>query len=75
MLLDFDGSRHRWLLVERWFDLFVFLVVASSEIFYAPLVAVAFTAAVTVGLREVIERKALFCALYTDRGSHFCLTP
>ena len=26
-------------------------------------------------LREVIERKALFCALYSDRGSHFWLTP
>ena len=27
------------------------------------------------GLREVIERKGLFCALYSDRGSHFWLTP
>ena len=26
-------------------------------------------------LREVIERKGLFCALYSDRGSHFWLTP
>ena len=25
--------------------------------------------------REVIERKGLFCALYSDRGSHFSLTP
>jgi hypothetical protein len=28
-----------------------------------------------VGLREVIERKGVFCALYSDRGSHFWLTP
>jgi hypothetical protein len=27
------------------------------------------------GLREVIEREGLFCALYSDRGSHFFLTP
>ena len=27
------------------------------------------------GLREVIESKGLFCALYSDRGSHFFLTP
>ena len=27
------------------------------------------------GLREVIETKGLFCALYSDRGSHFFLTP
>jgi len=28
-----------------------------------------------VGLREVIESKGLFCALYSDRGSHFFVTP
>jgi len=27
------------------------------------------------GLREVIETKGLFCALYSDRGSHFFHTP
>lgn len=27
------------------------------------------------GLREVMERKGLFCALYSDRGSHFFVTP
>ena len=27
------------------------------------------------GLREVIQDKGLFCALYSDRGSHFFLTP
>ena len=26
-------------------------------------------------LREVIETKGLFCALYSDRGSHFFVTP
>src|SRR5215472_13700978 len=26
-------------------------------------------------LKEVIERKGLFCALYSDRGGHFWLTP
>src|ERR1017187_1242685 len=33
------------------------------------------TATVMAGLREVIEHKGLFCALYSDRGSHFWLTP
>ena len=27
------------------------------------------------GLREVIERKGRFCALYSDRASHFFHTP
>ena len=26
-------------------------------------------------MREVIERQGLFCALYSDRGSHFWHTP
>ena len=30
---------------------------------------------VMTALREVIERKGLFCALYSDRGSHFWHTP
>jgi hypothetical protein len=33
------------------------------------------TVTVMVALRAVIERKGLFCALYSDRGSHFWLTP
>jgi transposase len=75
MLLHIDGSRHRWLQDERWYDLIVILDDASSEIYYAQLVEEESTATVMVGLREVIERKGLFCALYSDRGSHFWLTP
>ena len=33
------------------------------------------TQTVMAGLREVIESKGLFCALYSDRGSHFFVTP
>src|SRR5207237_9699654 len=32
------------------------------------------TRTVMAGLREVIEAKGLFCALYSDRGSHFFVT-
>jgi hypothetical protein len=30
---------------------------------------------VMAALRQVVERKGLFCALYSDRGSHFWFTP
>src|ERR1700741_2833504 len=30
---------------------------------------------ITSALREVIERKGAFCALYSDRASHFFHTP
>src|ERR1700726_2174133 len=75
MLLHIDGSRHRWFQDERWYDLIVILDDASSEIYYAQLVEEESTVTVMAALREVVEGKGLFCALYSDRGSHFWLTP
>src|SRR5271167_837964 len=75
MLLHIDGSRHQWFQDERWYDLIVILDDATSEIYYAQLVEEESTVTVMAALREVIERKGLFCALYSDRGSHFWLTP
>ncbi len=48
---------------------------ATSEIYYAQLVEEESTRTVMAGLREVIENQGLFCALYSDRGSHFFVTP
>ncbi len=75
MMLHIDGSRHRWFQDERWYDLIVILDDASSEIYYAQLVEEESTVTVMAGWKEVIERKGVFCALYSDRGSHFWLTP
>ena len=75
MLLHIDGSRHQWFQDERWYDLIAILDDATSEIYYAQLVEEESTVTVMAGLREVVERKGLFCALYSDRGSHFWLTP
>jgi len=75
MLLHIDGSKHRWLNDGRWHDLIVILDDATSEIYYAQLVEEESTRTVMAALREVIERKGLFCALYSDRGSHFFVTP
>lgn len=75
MLLHIDGSKHRWFGDDRWYDLIVILDDATSEIYYAQLVEEESTRTVMAGLREVIETKGLFCALYSDRGSHFFVTP
>jgi hypothetical protein len=75
MLLHIDGSEHRWFQDDRWYDLLVILDDASSEIYYAQLVEEESTLTVMAALKEVIEWKGLFCALYSDRGSHFWLTP
>src|SRR5215472_16148901 len=74
MLLHIDGSKHRWFSDDRWHDLIVILDDATTEIYYAQLVEEESTRTVMAGLREVIETKGLFCALYSDRGSHFFVT-
>jgi len=68
MLLHIDGSHHRWFQDERWYDLIVILDDATSEIYYAQLVEEESTVTVMAALRAVIERKGLFCGLYSDRG-------
>ena len=74
MLLHIDGSKHQWLNDDRWYDLIVILDDATSKIYYAQLVEEESTRTVMAGLREVIEKEGLFCALYSDRGSHFFVT-
>jgi len=75
MLLHLDGSSHAWFQDQRRYDLLVILDDATSEIYYAQLVEEECTATVMTALREVIERKGAFCALYSDRASHFFHTP
>jgi len=74
MLLHIDGSKHQWLNDDRWHDLIVILDDATTEIYYAQLVEEESTQTVMAGLKEVIETEGLFCALYSDRGSHFFVT-
>ena len=74
MLLHIDGSTHAWFQDGRHYDLIVILDDATSEIYYAQLVEEESTRTVMAGLREVIEKQGLFCALYSDRASHFFVT-
>jgi transposase len=74
MLLHIDGSEHRWFQDERWYDLLVIMDDANSAIYYAQLVEEEATIPVLTGLKEVVEHKGVFCALYSDRARHFWLT-
>jgi transposase len=74
MLLHIDGSNHRWFQDDRYYDLLVILDDATSRIYYAQLVPEESTRTVMAALREVIEHEGLFCALYSDRASHFFVT-
>lgn len=75
MLLHIDGSKHRWFQDGRYYDLIVVMDDATSEIYYAQLVEEESTLTTMAAFREVIERKGVFCASYSDRGSHFFVTP
>jgi transposase len=75
MLLHIDASQHQWFCDHRWYDLVVILDDATSEVYYAQLVEEESTRTVMAGLRTVIEQQGVFCALYSDRASHFFLTP
>jgi hypothetical protein len=63
MLLHIDGSRHCWFKDERWYDLIVILDDGTSEIYYAQLVEEESTLTVMAGLKEVIQRKGVFCGV------------
>ena len=75
MMLHQDGSRHAWLEGQPPLDLIVTLDDATSAIYSRSWSRRKGTASTFRGLREVIERHGLFCALYTDRGSHYFHTP
>jgi transposase len=75
MLLHIDASQHQWFCDHRWYDLVVIMDDATSEVYYAQLVEEESTRTVMTGLRTVIAEQGLFCALYSDRASHFFLTP
>ncbi|MGH7750885.1 MAG: ISNCY family transposase, partial [Candidatus Dormibacteria bacterium] len=75
MLLHLDGSEHRWFQDDRWHDLIAMMDDATNEVYYAQLVEEESTRTVMAALRQVVEERGVFCALYSDRASHFFLTP
>ncbi len=76
MMLHQDASTHAWLPGEtRKHDLVVTMEDATSALYSAFLVDEEGTASSLRGVREVVAKHGLFCSLYTDRGSHYFLTP
>ncbi len=75
MMLFQDGSPHEWLTGQAPLDLIVTMDDATSEIYSMFLIVEEGTASSFSGLREAIAKKGLFSSFYTDRGSHYFLTP
>ena len=76
MMLHVDGSRHRWIAgLDQYQDLIVIFDDATSEVYDVKLVDEESTATVMASLKRVVEKRGLFCSLYSDRGSHMAWTP
>lgn len=75
MMLFQDGSRHPWLPAGPPLDLIVTLDDATSTITSLFLCEEEGTASSLRGLAETIAACGLFSSLYTDRGSHYFVTP
>jgi transposase len=76
MMLHLDGSEHHWLGEDKpkW-DLLVVLDDANNEIYAAEFVPEEDTRSVLRILHSVVDKKGIFCSLYTDRATHFIYTP
>jgi len=75
MMLHIDASKHAWFGDGRYYDLITILDDATSEIYYAQLVDEEGTRTLMPAVREVIQQRGVFCSLYSDRASHFFVTP
>ena len=75
MMLHQDGSRHVWLAGQPACDLIATLDDATSALYSAFLVDEEGTASTFRGLNEVFSEHGLPLSLYTDRGSHYFVTP
>ena len=75
MMLHQDASRFGWLAGWPPLDLVVTMDDATSAIYSAFLVEEEGTVSTFRGLLEVFTAHGLPASLYTDRGSHYFLTP
>ena len=74
MMLHQDASTHEWAPEQVW-DLVVTMDDATSEHTSMFFCAEEGLDSSFHGIGQTIARHGLFCSLYTDRGSHYFLTP
>ena len=74
MMIHQDGSTHEWVAGHKW-DLIVTMDDATSKHYSMFFVEEEGTASSFAGVQEVIAARGLFSSFYSDRGSHYWLTP
>ena len=74
VMLHQDGSTHEWTPGRHW-DLIVTMDDATHAHYSMFFCEEEGARSSFRGVRDVIEQHGVFCSLYTDRGSHYWLTP
>ncbi len=74
LMIHQDASTHYWVANEKW-DLVITMDDATSDIYSAIMVEQEGTLSSFMGVRQTIEKHGIFSSFYSDRGSHYWLTP
>lgn len=74
MMLHQDGSAHEWMPNKKW-DLIVTMDDATSEHYSMFFVDEEGVNSSFRGVHETIGKRGLFSSFYSDRGSHYWITP
>ena len=74
MMIHQDGSTHEWVPGQVW-DLIVTMDDANNEHYSMFFVEQEGTVSSFRGVFDTLMKKGLFCSFYSDRGSHYWLTP
>lgn len=74
MMLYLDGSPYDWLNIGTDHDLLVLSDDANNKIYEMILTREEDAYSCMSMLKSCVEKKGIFCSLYTDRASHFFLT-
>ncbi len=75
MMLHMDGSPYDWLGNGTMCDLVHIYDDANNRLYDIELVREEDAATCMRLIRNVVDKKGIFCSLYTDRASHFFHTP
>lgn len=74
MMLHMDGSPHDWFGNDTEYDIVTISDDANNELYDIELVDEEDSLTCMRMIKNVVEKKGVFCSLYTDRASHFFLT-
>ena len=74
MMLHMDGSPHDWFGNDTEYDIITISDDANNKLYDIELVKEENSLTCMGMLKNVVEKKGIFCSLYSDRASHFFLT-